>query len=100
MTFPMLRFLLYRGNGLRRVKSLLFAALLVLPLWLSAQNGTIKGTVTDDGSGEPLIGVNIVYAAGKGTVSDIEGAYELDLPFVHMTLPFHMSAMSARLKLS
>jgi iron complex outermembrane recepter protein len=62
-------------------KRLLTIMLMVLPLWIFAQNGTIKGTVTDEGSGEALIGVNVIYGPGKGAVTDIDGAYELILPY-------------------
>lgn len=41
---------------------------------------TVSGLVKDDITNEPLIGVNIVYAPGKGTVTDIQGRYELSLP--------------------
>ena len=46
-----------------------------------AQTGTIKGKVTDKNTGESLIGVNVVYDVGKGTVSDIEGNYSLQLEY-------------------
>ncbi|MCI5057219.1 MAG: carboxypeptidase-like regulatory domain-containing protein, partial [Flavobacteriales bacterium] len=44
-----------------------------------AQNGTIKGKITDAISKEPLPGVNIFHGPGQGTVSDIDGNYELSL---------------------
>lgn len=65
----------------RAGKVLFLAFFAFMPFWISAQTGTIKGVVTDAGSGEPLIGVNIVYASGKGTVTDLEGAYQLELPY-------------------
>ena len=46
-----------------------------------AQTGTIKGKITDKNTGESLIGVNVVYAEGKGTVTDIEGNYSLQLEY-------------------
>ena len=55
---------------------------------LFAQNGKIKGTVSDDLSGETLIGVNIMYAPGKGTVTDINGNFEFDLPYGEYKLTF------------
>ncbi|MFC1734136.1 TonB-dependent receptor, partial [candidate division KSB1 bacterium] len=47
---------------------------------LNAQKCLIKGTVTDYNTGETLIGVNILYGEGKGTVTDINGNYSVVLP--------------------
>ncbi len=41
--------------------------------------GAVEGVVRDAVSGETLIGVNIVYAPGKGVVSDIDGHYYIQL---------------------
>lgn len=41
--------------------------------------GSVEGVVTDDVTGESLIGVNIVYAPGKGAVSDMNGYYSINL---------------------
>ena len=46
-----------------------------------AQKGIISGTVTDDVSGESIIGVNIVYGKGVGVVTDINGKYTAQLPY-------------------
>jgi iron complex outermembrane receptor protein len=47
---------------------------------LSAQR-TITGTVTDAGTGEVLIGANVlVKGAAVGTITDIDGNYSLDVP--------------------
>lgn len=46
----------------------------------SAQSAAIHGTVLDAGSGEALIGANVVYSPGKGTATDATGKYRLDLP--------------------
>ncbi len=51
---------------------------LLLPLSLFSQ-GLVEGRVTDELSGETLIGVNLVYSAGKGTVTDINGYYSISL---------------------
>ncbi|MCK4677111.1 MAG: TonB-dependent receptor [Bacteroidales bacterium] len=53
---------------------------------LFAQTGVIKGTVRDINTGETLIGVNVVYAPGKGTVTDIDGKYSLELDYGDYTL--------------
>lgn len=46
-----------------------------------AQTGIVKGTIKDDGNGELLIGVNVVYAPGKGTVTGFDGSYRLELSY-------------------
>jgi iron complex outermembrane recepter protein len=51
----------------------------LIPARLFSQ-GIIEGVVKDELNGESLIGVNIVYGAGKGTVSDIDGHYSISLP--------------------
>lgn len=59
--------------------------LLCCSFWAAAQR-TISGTVTD-GQGEPLIGVNIVVQGTvTGTVSDLDGNYELTVPEGYNTL--------------
>ena len=45
-----------------------------------AQTKTISGIITDINTAEPLIGVNVVYGPGQGTVTDINGKYILKLP--------------------
>jgi outer membrane cobalamin receptor len=50
----------------------------LLPSWLYSQ-GVVEGTVKDALTGESLIGVNLVYGAGKGTVTDIDGRYSIPL---------------------
>lgn len=47
---------------------------------LFAQKGTIRGTVIADESGETLIGVNIIVAGtSKGTITDLDGNFSLEL---------------------
>jgi iron complex outermembrane receptor protein len=53
--------------------------LLLIPARLFSQ-GLVEGVVKDASNGESLIGVNIVYGAGKGTVTDIDGRYSISLP--------------------
>lgn len=59
---------------------------LLLSLATYAQRGVISGIVTDSISGESLIGVNIVYGRGVGTVTDINGKYTIQLPYGDYTL--------------
>jgi len=46
-----------------------------------AQNQKVTGTVVDD-KGEPIIGASVMVAGekGKGTVTDLDGNYTLDMP--------------------
>lgn len=56
----------------------LFIFLLFLPLSILAQ-GTLKGTVTDKASGQPLPGVNVVVqGTTNGTSTDFDGNYTLN----------------------
>ncbi|MGB3548625.1 MAG: mucoidy inhibitor MuiA family protein, partial [Saprospiraceae bacterium] len=42
---------------------------------------TVRGTVTDKETGEPLIGASIlIIGAAIGTITDLNGTYELNLP--------------------
>ena len=61
-------------------KSFLFLPIFVF-LVVSAlgQTYTVTGVVTDKAVGEPLIGVNVTYGEGMGTVTDIDGAFKLSL---------------------
>ena len=65
--------------------------ILIFSLFVSmanSQNATVKGKVTDKITGESLIGANITYAEGKGTITDIEGNYTLSVPAGTYTLVF------------
>ena len=72
----------------------MYRNLLLLLSFLSAsifsfgQNGTIKGVVVDDMTGETIIGVNIMYAPGKGAISDVNGEFEFNLPYGDYELTF------------
>jgi len=55
---------------------LVFTAIALLTV---AQKTTVEGFVFDGELGEPLPGVNIIYGPGLGTVTDIDGAYQLSL---------------------
>lgn len=48
---------------------------------VTAQNREVRGVVTDSGTGEALIGVNvIVEGSTQGTITDFEGHYSLSIP--------------------
>lgn len=52
--------------------------MLLLPVFLHAQTGKIKGTVTDQATGDPLIGANIlVVGSSFGAATDVNGNFEI-----------------------
>ena len=53
-----------------------------------AQNTLLKGVVRDSLSREPLFGVSVVYAPGKGAATDPSGAYSMPLPVGEYTITF------------
>ena len=61
-----------------KLRSLLTLIMGVIAFSLSAQTLTVKGTVTDD-TGMTVIGATIIEEgnATRGTVTDIDGNYEL-----------------------
>jgi outer membrane receptor for monomeric catechols len=58
-------------------KSIFTFCILLISITISAQNATIKGTLKDSKTLEPLIGVNISIDSLNGTTTDIEGKYEI-----------------------
>ena len=59
------------------------AGLILLGLFLtaavSAQQRTVTGTLTDETSGDPLIGASIlVKGTTRGTVTDVDGTFEIE----------------------
>ena len=55
--------------------------LFILTLFICIKNHaqTISGIITDNTSGEELIGVNIILENGNGTATDIFGKYKLQI---------------------
>lgn len=62
----------------RKIISLIW---LMMPVMLLAQTGVLSGVIKDAKTGETLIGANIIYESGKGTVTDIDGIYQLQLDY-------------------
>ena len=67
------------------MKNFTFSWILIGFLLLSsnvmAQNGTIRGTIYDEGTGEPLFGVAVsVVGEQLGAVTDFDGDFEIQLP--------------------
>lgn len=70
------------------VKHLLTAVLLFAGLLSFAQRGKVAGQITDS-AGEPLIGAAVqVQGTATGTVTDVDGKYELVLSAGNYTLEF------------
>lgn len=65
------------------MKRIFIIILMLSPLVLAAQEASVvlKGKVVDAADGYPLIGVSVVVEGTKnGTMTDIDGAYELRVP--------------------
>lgn len=66
--------------------------LLFLGMWLAALGSgaqiTLRGKVTDQNTGEPLIGANVIYKNNRdiGTTTDFDGTFELKVPSVPAVL--------------
>lgn len=69
-----------------------FISILILAISINfyaiAQEGTVKGLIKDAETKEPMIGVNIVSENGLGTVTDLDGKYELKLPVGQQQLQY------------
>ncbi|WP_373057957.1 SusC/RagA family TonB-linked outer membrane protein [Zunongwangia sp. H14] len=62
------------------LKALLPVLLIFLPLISFSQETTVSGTVTEESTGNPLPGVNvIVKGTNNGTTTDFDGNYEIDV---------------------
>ncbi len=60
-------------------RRLLLATLLCAFGLMGFAQETIKGNVKDQ-FGEPLIGVNVIFGKGQGTVTDIDGNFSINAP--------------------
>src|SRR5215813_5535972 len=61
-------------------KTILLVVSCCCSLWVSAQTKAITGTITAQEDGQPMIGVNVVIqGTNKGTVTDIDGKYEVSV---------------------
>lgn len=78
--------ILENKNGFRRF--LFLSSFFFITIILPAQQINVRGKVTD-GNGETLIGVNVVIkGTGKGTVTDFEGMFSLQVPDDNAVLEF------------
>lgn len=59
-------------------KEVLFLALALLTLEISAQKGKIRGTIIEDGTGLPLIGCSVIIEGTTiGGITDFDGNYSI-----------------------
>src|SRR5690625_1680408 len=72
------------GNAFKHpVFPVLFMLLMVLAAVpsLQAQHVIVQGVITDNASGDPIPGVNIVIqGTSQGTATNLDGEYELEVP--------------------
>ena len=66
-----------------RLHNLKITVSLIIFAFLSAfsvaQTHIVSGTITDAGSGEPIIGATVlVVSTGNGTITDVEGKYQVE----------------------
>ena len=61
------------------MKKLFFLYLLLCISKYSLSQTILSGKVLDESTGEPLIGATIIYGKGKGTATDFDGNYTLNI---------------------
>jgi outer membrane receptor protein involved in Fe transport len=80
----------------RMMRTTLAAMMIAASAMAGAQEAAISGKVTDAVTGEALIGVNVIHAAGKGVATDIDGNYTLKLPPGEYRLGFSFIGYTTR----
>jgi TonB-dependent starch-binding outer membrane protein SusC len=66
-----------KRNRLFQVVTILFP-LLLFSIWSFGQTLMVKGVVTDNSSGEPMVGVNVVIQGSTtGIITDVDGNYQI-----------------------
>lgn len=62
------------------IKAILIGLLFLGVSSMSAQKGIVRGTITEDATGEPMFAVTVAIAeTGTGAVTDFDGKFELEL---------------------
>ncbi|MEL5893803.1 TonB-dependent receptor [Bacteroides sp. GD17] len=85
------------SNQMKNMRNaLLFILVAMISLSVSAQNVTVKGTVTDK-TGETVIGASVVEKGNtsNGTITDIDGNFTLSVP-ANATLIFSYVGMTTQ----
>lgn len=79
---------------MRKIALLLLAAFFIGTQALNAQVRRLSGTVTDAADGAPVPGVSVVVKGTTlGTVTNLDGVYQLDVPTSANTLVFSFVGM-------
>jgi TonB-dependent receptor len=64
----------------KKMRILITVVIIAISQLIIAQTGTVRGTVLDKKSAESIIGANVlVNESGVGTVTDLDGKFELEL---------------------
>lgn len=79
-------------------KLILFFSIIAIPVILTAQIATLRGTVTDEKTKETLIGVNVLITKYLGVVTDVNGNYSIDLPAGTHSITFRYVGYSEEVK--
>jgi hypothetical protein len=81
------------------MRKLLLFILLFTTVQIFAQNkGKITGVITDTETKETIVGAAITYGANKGTVTDINGSFTLELEFGEYDLTVSYLGFTAQTK--
>ncbi|MFP4549139.1 MAG: TonB-dependent receptor [Fidelibacterota bacterium] len=85
-----------------KFKTVIFFSFLLLTPLLMAQEGSVRGYITDRETQSPLVGVNVIVENTKfGAASDITGQYQIDnLPAGTYNLSFQMMGYETVKKLN
>ncbi|MEM6377438.1 MAG: TonB-dependent receptor [Bacteroidota bacterium] len=87
--------LIFKEATLKRFSLTLGMVLLTVGTMIAQR--TITGNVTDDATGEPLIGANVlVLGTSTGTVTDIDGNFSLEVPAETETLEISYTGYTAQ----
>jgi iron complex outermembrane recepter protein len=71
---------------MKKILLLFFFNLMLLSVF--SQTYSVSGTVIDESTNETIIGATVLYAQGKGTVTDVNGRFSLDLEPGNYNLTF------------
>ena len=77
-----------------RYLSILILASLCSNLW--AQEAFVNGKIQDKDTGEPLIGATIIYAEGKGALSDFNGEFYMSIPYGDYTFTISYTGFESK----
>ena len=75
------------------MRSTLLTLLLMSLSYLAIGQVTITGTITDEATGEPLIGASVLKkGTSEGTITDIDGSFSLNSADASGTFPVSLCA--------